>query len=102
MRIVRAALKRRRLRIALTCDEPCRATIAARLKRVKRLATRRRTLAANTRTVVHVKPARKIVRKLRRTLRRRGVVRLVVRVSATDAAGNRSLVTRRGRLTRPR
>lgn len=101
-RILRPAVKNRRLRVAVRCDEPCRATIGARLRRVKRLAARRRSLAADERKVISLKMGRKTARKLRRTVRRRGFVRVVVRVSATDAAGNRSAVTRRVRIKRRR
>jgi hypothetical protein len=100
--ILRAALKRRLLRLAIRCDEPCRVAIATRLKRVRRLATRRRSLSANTRTIVQVKLSRATARRLRRAIARRGFVRLAVTVRATDAAGNRSVVTRRGRLKRRR
>jgi len=100
--ILRAALKRRRLRVALRCDEPCRAAIATRLRRVRRLTTRRRSLAANRRTVVRVKLSRGTARRLRRALARRGFVRLAFTVRATDAAGNRRVVTRRGRIKRRR
>jgi hypothetical protein len=100
--ILKPALKRRRLRLAIRCDEPCRVAIATRLKRVRRLATRRRSVSANTRTVVQVKLSRATARRLRRAIARRGFVRLAVTVRATDAAGNRSVVTRRGRLRRRR
>jgi hypothetical protein len=100
--ILRPALKRRRLRFAVRCDEPCRVAIATRLKRVKRLTPRHRSLAASRRTVVRVKMGRATARRLRRTIARRGFVRLAVTVRATDAAGNRSVVTRRGRLKKRR
>ena len=102
VRILRPRLGRRRLRVAIRCSEPCRAAVATRLKRVKRLSTRRRSLAANKRTVVPLKLGPGATRKLRRALRRRGRVRLAIRVRATDAAGNRSAVTRRGRIKRRR
>jgi glucose/sorbosone dehydrogenase len=100
VRILRPALRNRRLRFALRCDEACRVSVASRLRRVKRLKVFRHALAANTRTVMRVKLTRRTMLKLRRTLRRRGFVRLAVTVRATDAAGNRSVVTRRGRLKR--
>jgi len=100
--ILRPALGRRRLRLAVRCDEPCRVSIATRLRRVKRLATRHRALAANKRTVMPVKMSRGTTRRLRRALARRGFVRLAVTVRATDAAGNQSVLTKRGRLKRRR
>ena len=93
-------LKGRRLRLALTCDEACRVTINTRLRRVRRLTPRHRSLAANRRTVVHVKMSRKVARRVRRALNRRGFVRIVIRVRAVDAAGNARAVTRRARVKR--
>jgi hypothetical protein len=92
--------KGRRLRIAVRCDEACRVAVSTRLKRVRRLATRRRSLAANQRAVVAVKMSRATARRLRKAIARRGFVRVAVTVRATDAAGNRSVVTRRGRFTK--
>jgi hypothetical protein len=100
VRILRPALRRRLLRFAVRCDEACRVSVASRLRRVRRFRPRERSLAAGTRRVVRVKLSRRIARKLRRTLRRRGFVRIVVTVRATDAAGNQRLVTRRGRIRR--
>ena len=100
VRILRPKLKRRQLRFAVTCDEACRVSVTPRLRRVQRFRARERSLAANTRRVVQVKLDRRIARKLRRTLRRRGFVRVVVTVQATDAAGNQRAVTRRGRIRR--
>jgi hypothetical protein len=102
VRILRPALNRRRLRLAVRCNEPCRAAIGTRLRRVRRLATRRRSLAAGRRTIVRVQMGPKTARRVRRALRRRGYVRLVVTVRASDAAGNRAVVTKRGRITRRR
>ena len=102
VKLLRPALRNRRLRLALRCDEPCRVAISARLRGVRRLSTRHRSLAADTRTVVALKMSRKTARRARRALNRRGFLRVVVAVSATDAAGNRSAVTRRGRIKRRR
>ena len=100
VRIQRPALKRRLLRFAVRCDEACRVAVATRLRRVRRFRPRERSLAEGTRRVVRVKLNRRIARRLRRTLRRRGFVRMVVTVRATDAAGNQRAVTRRGRIRR--
>ena len=102
VQLLRPALNRRRLRLALRCDEPCRVLISARLRGVRRLSTRHRSLAASTRTVVALKMSRRTARRARRVVRRRGFVRVVLRVQAADAAGNHSAVTRRGRITRRR
>jgi len=90
----------RRLRVQLRCDEACRVTVNSRMRRVQRLKARHRSLAANRRAVVHVKMSRKVARRMRRALARRGHVRVVVRVRAVDAAGNARVVTRRGRIRR--
>jgi Glucose / Sorbosone dehydrogenase len=90
--------KGRRLRVAVRCGEACRVAVSTRLKRVRRLGTRHRSLAANRRTVVSVKMSRATARRLRNALARRGFVRVAVTVRATDAAGNRAVVTRRGRI----
>ena len=76
--------------------------MSTRLKRVRRLATRRRSLAAHQRAVVSIKMSRATARRLRTRLARRGFVRLAVTVGATDAAGNRTVVTLRGRIKKRR
>lgn len=100
VRILRPRLERRLLRFAVTCDEACRVSVSTRLRRVRSFRPRVRGVAANSRRVVRVKLNRRIARKLRRTLRRRGYVRVVATVRATDAAGNQRAVTRRGRIRR--
>jgi Glucose / Sorbosone dehydrogenase len=100
VRILRPSLKR--LRLAVTCSEACRIAVAGKLRRVRKLGTRHRSLAAGKRTVVRIQLTRKTTRKLRRALNRRGYVRLALTVRATDVAGNQHVVTRRGRLTRRR
>jgi hypothetical protein len=97
---LKTALKRRRLRVIMRCDEPCRTAITTRLRNVRRLKTARRPLAANTKTVVRQKLSRKTVRRLRAALARRRAVRVSVSVCATDAAGNARRVVRRARLKR--
>jgi Glucose / Sorbosone dehydrogenase len=93
-------VKGRRLRVQLRCDEACRVTVNSRMRRVRRLKARHRSLAANRRAIVHVKMSGKVARRMRRALARRGYVRVVVRVRAVDAAGNAGVVTRRGRIKR--
>ncbi|HWM08658.1 MAG TPA: PQQ-dependent sugar dehydrogenase [Solirubrobacteraceae bacterium] len=92
--------KRRSLRVAVRCSEACSVAVSSRLRRVQRLKVRRRSLAANQRAVVSVRMKRATARRLRRAVRRRGYVRIAVTVQATDAAGNRVSVTRRGRIRR--
>jgi hypothetical protein len=91
---------KRRLRISLRCDEACRVTVSNRLRRVGRLKARHRSLAANQQATMRVKVSRKVARRMRRALKRRGYVRVVVRVRAVDGAGNARVVTRRGRIKR--
>ncbi len=93
-------VKGRRLRVQLRCDEACLVTVNSRMRRVQRLKARHRSLAANRRAVVQVKMSRKVARRMRRALARRGYVRVVVRVRAVDAAGNARVVSRRGRIRR--
>jgi hypothetical protein len=100
VRILRPAVKNRRLRVALRCSEACRVRAASRLRKVWRFKPRHRSLAAGERTIVRVKLSRKAARRMRRALRRRGYVRVVVTARAVDAAGNARVVTRRGRLKR--
>jgi Glucose / Sorbosone dehydrogenase len=97
---VRAVKRRRLVRVALRCDEACRVTVNTRLRRIRRLPARSRSLAANRRAVVRVKMSRKVARRMRRALKRRGYVRIVVAVRAVDAAGNARVVTRRARIKR--
>jgi hypothetical protein len=93
-------VKNRRLRVQVGCDEACRVTVNSRLRRVRRLKARHRSLAADQRAIVRVKLTRKVARRMRRALNRRGHVRVVVRVRAVDGAGNARVVTRRGRIVR--
>jgi glucose/arabinose dehydrogenase len=102
VRFLRPPVKNRRLRVALRCSEACRVTVNSRLRKVRRLTTRHRSLAAGQRTVVRMKMSRKVARRMRRALRRRGYVRVVVTVRAADAAGNVQTVTKRGRVKRRR
>ena len=95
---LKTALKRRRLRLTMRCDEPCRTTITTRLRNVRRLKTARRPLASNAKTVVRLKLSKKTVRRLRTALRRRGAVRVSVSVRVTDTAGNARRVVRRAQL----
>jgi hypothetical protein len=97
---LKTAVKRRRLRVTLRCDEPCRTATTTRLRNVKRLKTARRSLAANKSRVVRQKLSRKTVRRLRTALSRHGAVRVSVSVRAADAAGNARRVVRRARLRR--
>ena len=93
-------VKGRRLRVQLRCSEACRVTVNSRLRHVQRLKVRHRSLAANRRAIMRVKLSRKVARRMRRALDRRGHVRVVVRVRAVDAAGNARVVSRRGRIKR--
>ena len=93
-------IRKRRLRVSLRCDEACRVTVNSRLRRVRKLKTRHRSLAANRRALVRVKLSRKVARRMRRALRLRGFVRVVITVRAADAAGNQRVVTKRGRKKR--
>jgi hypothetical protein len=93
-------VRHRRLRVQVRCDEACRVTVNSRLRRVRRLKARHRSLAADQRALVRVRMSRRVARRMRRALSRRGYVRVVVRVRAVDAVGNARVVTRRGRIRR--
>jgi hypothetical protein len=99
---VRKLLKKRVLRVGVRCSEACQVAVGTRLRKVRRLATRHRNLAANQRKVVRLKLSKKLTRKLRTRVRRRGFVRISLTVRATDAAGNVATKTKRGRVKRRR
>jgi hypothetical protein len=99
---VRKLLRKRVLRIGVRCNEACQVSVGTRLRKVRRLATRHRNLSANQRKVVRLKLSKKLTRKLRTRVRRRGFVRIAVTVRATDAAGNITTKTKRGRVKRRR
>jgi glucose/sorbosone dehydrogenase len=94
------ALKRRRVRVTLRCDEACRVTLGTRLKNVRRLKARHRALAGSRKTLVKVKLSRSTVRRARKYLERHRSFRVIVTVRATDAAGNTRRVTKRARIRR--
>jgi hypothetical protein len=98
LRVRLRGIRNRRLRVSLRCSEACRVTVNSRLRRVRRLNVRHRSLAAGRQVLMRVKLSRKVVRRMQRALRRRGFVRVVVTVRAVDAAGNAGVVTRRGRI----
>ena len=93
---VRNALKKRRLLVRIRCTEACRIALGTRLKKVRRLATRHRNLAAGKRKTVKLKLSKPLTRKIKR----RRFVRIQVTVRATDAAGNTRKVVKRGRIKR--
>jgi hypothetical protein len=93
---VKTAVRKRRLLVRMRCSEACRIALGTRLRKVRRLATRHRSLAANTRKTVPLKLSTALTRKIKR----RRFVRIQVTVRATDAARNTRAVVRRGRITR--
>jgi hypothetical protein len=93
---LKSALKKRRLLVRMRATERCRIALGTRLKNVRRLATRHRSLGADRRKTVKLKLSKNLTRKLKR----RTVVRLQVTVRATDAAGNTRKVVRRAKLKR--
>jgi hypothetical protein len=97
---VRTALKKRRLRVTVRCSERCGVAIGTRLRKVRRLATRRRNLTAHHRKVVTLRLGKPTVKHVRKRLRHHRFVKLSVTVRATDAAGNTRTVHRGGKLKR--
>jgi glucose/arabinose dehydrogenase len=77
----------KRLRLTLRATERCTVTL-----RAKRFRTRRVTLQPGVKRAVRLTPTKKGLRKLRRARARsdRRRLRITVRISALDAAGNRS------------
>jgi glucose/arabinose dehydrogenase len=92
---------RRRLRVAVTANEPAAVRITGRLRGVARFRTVRRQLPAARRVVLNVRVTKKTARKLRRTLRRKRVIAALT-IRARDAAGNERRVTRRVKIARRR
>src|SRR5439155_18724005 len=72
---------RRYLRVAVTCDERCSATLQARALR-RRAGSLRRTLAASRRTTLRVKLTRRFRSARHRALRRHRSIPLTLRVRA--------------------
>ena len=93
---VKTAVKKRRLLVRVRATERCRIALGTRLRKVRRLATRHRSLAAGKRKTIKLKLSRSLVRKVKR----HRFVRIQVTVRATDAAGNTRKVVRRGRIRR--
>jgi hypothetical protein len=98
----KTALKKRRLLVRMRCSEACRAAVGTRLKKVKRLKTRHRSLAAGKRATIRLKLSKKVTRKLRKRVNRHRFARIGVTVRATDAAGNTRVVHRHGRIKKRR
>jgi hypothetical protein len=86
----------RRLRLTLRASEACRATLRARRFRTRRNVA----LQPNVARVVRLAPTTKGLRRMRRALDRsdRGRLRISVRVSARDAAGNPTTARLRARV----
>jgi hypothetical protein len=97
---LRKAVKKRRLLVAVRCSEACRATVGTRLRKVKRLKARHRSLAANKRAVIRLRLSKATVKRLRRRLARHRSVHVSLAVRAIDAAGNPKVVRRGGRIKR--
>jgi hypothetical protein len=77
----------KRLRLTLRASERCTVTL-----RAKRFRTKQVSLQPNAKRIVRLTPTKQGLRKLRRALARsdRRRVRITVRISARDDAGNRS------------
>jgi glucose/arabinose dehydrogenase len=88
--------RQRGLRIAVSCDETCGATISgkvriARSKKRYVLKTTTRQLSARKRVKVKLKVSKRARSAIRRALRRHRRVKLGIRVVARDAAANQAL-----------
>jgi glucose/arabinose dehydrogenase len=91
----RTLVPRRRLRVAVTTDEPATVRASGRLRgRLGSFRTARRQVRADRRTVLTVRISRKTARELRRRLRRKRAIAALT-ILARDAAGNQRRATRR-------
>jgi hypothetical protein len=99
---LRKAVKKRRFQVALRCTEACRITLGTRLRNVRRLKARHRSLAANQRAVIRLKLSKATARKLRKRFAHHRFVRVSVTVRAIDAAGNVAVKRKGGRIKRRR
>ena len=97
---LRTALANRRVRVVLRPNEDCRVTIATRLRHVRRLVARHRTLPAHRRTAVDLALTAATIKRLRARLERHASVRVLVTVRATDGEGNTRTIRRGGRIRR--
>jgi hypothetical protein len=89
--IKRRALTRKGLRFRVRPNE--RARVVVRLVRGEKVVAKKRFAASTRQRKVRLKPRRRAVRKAKR---------VVVRIVATDTAGNRTAVRRTVKLRRPR
>src|SRR5262249_2871826 len=97
---LKKALRKHRLKVAARCSERCRVAVGTRLKKVRKLATRHRDLAANQRGVFTLKLSKSTLKKLRNRLKHHKSVSVKVAARATDAAGNSKTAHRSGRIRR--
>jgi hypothetical protein len=93
----RGTQRLRRLRVRLRADEGCRVTL-----RERRLRPRHATLTAGARRTLRLAPTRQGRRRIRRALARDHRVRLTIRITAVDAAGNVRLRRARIHVRKPR
>ena len=107
-RNLRKAVKSGRIPVRTTCNEAC--SVALELKVTRKLARRlklgKKVVIARVRGAVpagRATPLRaKLTRRARRALRTRRLLRLTIAAALTDAAGNRTRVTKKASLKRPR
>jgi hypothetical protein len=107
-RNLRKAVKSGRIPVRTTCNEAC--SVALELKVTRKLARRlklgKKVVIARVRGAApagRATPLRaKLTRRARRALRTRRSLRLTIAAALTDAAGNRTRVTKKASLQRPR
>jgi hypothetical protein len=93
---VQRALKAKRLALSARCDERCKIAVVAKLRIGKKKISlgRAKVTALSGKTAkIKVKLSRKALVKLRKATKR-GKAKVVLSVSATDAAGNRAAKSR--------
>jgi hypothetical protein len=107
-RNLRKALKSGRIPVRVRCDEACTARLELRVSRklAKRLKLKRKVVIAKARGTLTANRTRtfrpKLTRAARRALRGRKSLRLRIRATLTDTAGNRSQLSPRASLKRPK
>jgi hypothetical protein len=84
------ALRKRRVDVAVRCQEPCRIRAYAQLRKRKKMKTRRKsavTRVANKRAVIKLKLPKKVKKSLKQRIAKKRKDYIVVYVRATDPRG---------------
>jgi Glucose / Sorbosone dehydrogenase len=91
---LRSVKRLHRITLILRADETCTAAASARIRGVAAFRSATRRLTAGRRAIVRLRLSVKGRRAVARALRRRGPLRLAIRVQARDPAGNLATLRR--------